>query len=136
MNVFEFTQNLRQEVFCRLGASKIHGVGVFAIRKIPKGTNPMKETRETDFLTITKEEVDSLPKELRRLVVDMCPETDGLFDVPNYSLNEIGVSYYLNHSASPNMATDDGGDFYALCDIEVGEELTVNYGTYGELNLK
>lgn len=121
--------------YCRLRPSPISGVGVFAIRHITKGINPMPEKRETEFVSVPRSEVDALSPELKQLVVDMCPENDGMFDFPNYSLNEMGVSYYMNHSPTPNMGTDDGGDFYALRDIESGEELTVDYGTYGELNL-
>ena len=95
----------------------------------------MKEKRDTEFVSVPKEEVQALPPELKQFVIDMCPENDGKFDFPDYSLNEMGISYYLNHSVTPNMATDDGGDFYALRDIAPGEELTVDYGTYGALNL-
>ena len=34
--------HLVQDVFCRLGASPLHGVGVFAIRPIKKGLNPIR----------------------------------------------------------------------------------------------
>ena len=34
--------HLVQEVFCRLGVSPLHGIGVFAIRPIAKGLNPLK----------------------------------------------------------------------------------------------
>jgi hypothetical protein len=30
-------EHLQTEVYCRLGISKVHGIGVFAIRSIPKG---------------------------------------------------------------------------------------------------
>ena len=33
--------HLQNEVFCRLGSSKTHGVGVFAIRAIKKDLNPL-----------------------------------------------------------------------------------------------
>jgi SET domain-containing protein len=126
--------NLLAFSYCRLQPSPIHGIGVFAIRPIPKGLNPMQELRETDFLSVPKSEVDALPPELKKLAVDMCPENDGVFDFPDYSLNELGISFYLNHSITPNMLEKDG-DFYATRDIEAGEEITVDYGTYGEVNL-
>ena len=44
----------------------------------------------------------------------------------------LGWGSIYNHSFSPNaryekMTNDDRMDFYALCDIETGEEITVNY---------
>ena len=131
----EFIGTLKTYSYCRLKPSPISGIGVFAIRHIVKGINPMPEMRETEFVNVRKERLEDLSDELKKLVIDMWPENDGVFEVPSYSLNEIGISFYLNHSKTPNMDTNDGGDFYALRDIEPGEELTVDYGTYGELNL-
>jgi SET domain-containing protein len=41
-------------------------------------------------------------------------------------------SWYLNHSASPNVAADDALKFYAIRDIRAEEELTADYGSYSE----
>jgi len=125
-------------VYCRLGVSSIHGVGVFAIVPIPKGINPMMETRYVEFSSIPVKEIndsDTILNPIKKLVKDMCPENDGCYEMPNFTLNEIGVSYYLNHSKTPNMDEDGDGNFVANRDIAVGEELTVDYGTYGEMNL-
>ena len=35
--------NLKNNVYCRISRSKIHGVGVIAIKDIPKGINPFKK---------------------------------------------------------------------------------------------
>ena len=106
----EFINDLKTKVFCRIGASKIQGVGVIAVRPIPKGINPMQEDRPCVFETCTRAAI------------------------PNHSLNSCGVAWFLNHSKTPNMEERDG-DFFTLREIAEGEELTVNYGTYGELNL-
>jgi SET domain-containing protein len=134
----EFVEDLKSKVFCRIAPSPIHGVGVFAIRSIPKGINPMQENRTFEFQQVPVKEVmddPDLPASVKKLVVDMNPENDGYFDCPPFSLNEIGVSYYLNHSKTPNMGEDGDGNFITLRDIAEGEELTVDYSTYGELNL-
>lgn len=133
----DFIKNLKEEVYCRIGQSSIHGVGVFAIRDIPKGINPMKEERVFNFDEIPVDDVVSDPgisDPVKTLVKDMCPEEDGKYLTPPFSLNEIGISYYLNHSKTPNMIEVDG-NFETARDIKAGEELTVDYGTYGELNL-
>jgi hypothetical protein len=136
MNKFDFKRDLLEKVYCRLAPSPIHGVGVFAIRPIPKGIDPMQEKRTFEFEEMSVAQVAGLPEPLLKLVRDMCPENDGHFDIPPFSLNEIGISYYLNHSKTPNMRCDEeSGNFFALRDIAAGEELTTDYGSYGELNL-
>lgn len=134
----EFLKDLEQNSFTRLAPGK-YGVGVFAIRKIPKGTNPFKGVLDFKFHKLKVDKVRSNPElteGVKQLVKDMCPEVDGYYYVPSYSINEIGIGYYLNHSSTPNMDETNGGeDFIANRDIEVGEELFVNYGDYSELNL-
>ncbi len=38
----ELIKHLKNDVYCRLGVSKISGIGVIAIKDIPKGTNPFR----------------------------------------------------------------------------------------------
>jgi len=41
------------------------------------------------------------------------------------------VSFFLNHSKSPNCQTkDDGHTFFTITAVPKGMELTVDYGTY------
>jgi len=136
MNLFK--NDLFNHVYCRIQASPIQGVGVFAIRPIPAGINPMQEFRKFDFEEVPVADIASdpdIPETVKKLVKDMCPERDGIYDIPPFSLNEIGISYYLNHSSKPNMECHDDGDFYTMREISTGEELTTDYGTYGALNL-
>jgi uncharacterized protein len=133
-----FIKDLIENVYCRIQPSPISGVGVFAIRDIPQGIDPMREHRSFEFGEVKKSEVmdnPDIPATVKKLVLDMCPERDGVFDIPPTTLNEIGVSYYLNHSKTPNMECDDDGNFKTLVPIEAGTELLVDYLTYGAENL-
>lgn len=136
----KFIQDLKEKVFCRIGVSKIHGVGVIAIKDIPKGINPMQEMKPCKFVVVKghdmKKAFIAAPKAVKDLVVAMCPERtkEDEWDCPANGLNSIGVAWYLNHSKKPNMKEHDG-DFYSIRKIKAGEELTVDYGTYGALNL-
>ena len=138
MTGLEFLKDLEQNSYTRLAPGKF-GVGVFAIRKIPKGTNPFKGVLKLAFHKVKADKIKkppTLPEGQKKLVKDMCPEVDGYYFVPSYSINEIGIGYYLNHSSTPNMDEVNGGeDFVANRDIEIGEELFSNYGAYSELNL-
>jgi hypothetical protein len=133
----QIIESLKEKIFCRLMSSPISGVGVFSIKKIPKEINPFPETRPTQFFGVLADLIHNdhdIPDTVKKLVVDMCPEEDGSFWFPDYSLNELGIGYFINHSKTPNLREEDG-DFFALRDIEPGEEMTVDYSTYGALNL-
>ncbi len=118
-------------VYTRLGRSKLHGVGVFAIRRIPKGTNPF-ETDDSKSMWVKQDRIQNLPPQVRELYGDFGVLRDGRWCVPT-NFNKLTPGWYLNCSKdNPNMACDDALEFYALRDIEEGEELTVDYGTFSE----
>lgn len=132
MNKKQFLKSLG-DVYCRLAPVK-HGVGVVAIRDIPKGTDPFKNCDPFgDVIKISAKELEAsgAPREAIRMVRDYCVRQDGIYFVPNYSIDAIDKSYFLNHSKNFNLVTPDGGEtFVAKRKIEKGEELTVDYDTY------
>ncbi len=117
-------------VSTRLGRSRIHGVGVFAIRKIQKGTKLFPGDVD-DMIWIEKDELGRLPKNTRQLYEDFAVLKDGRYGSP-LSFNRLTPSWYLNHSKTPNVHCDRNYDFTALRTINRGEELTVDYSTYSE----
>jgi len=124
-----------QDCYCRLQPSKIHGIGVFAVRDIPKGRNPFKTLpKYADFgcVRITGDELDALPPKLSELIRSLFIPANGKMYVPTYGMNIIiHLNTYLNHSTKPNMRPRDGYAFFALRKILVGEELTVDYRAFG-----
>ncbi len=136
MDKDQFLHSLR-EVYCRLGCTT-NGVGVVAIRTIPKGVDPFKNCDpHGDVVEISKEDLESFdaPEEAKVMVRDFCALQDGIYHVPNYGIDAIDKSYFLNHSKNPNMVTVDGGEvFVAARDIEPGEELTADYDLYHHTN--
>ncbi|MEI7719819.1 MAG: SET domain-containing protein [bacterium] len=123
------------DVYCRIAATG-HGVGLVAIRPIPKGTDPLKNADPFgNVLKIPKAELDTYPapEEAKTLVRDFCALQDGVYYVPSYGMDALTKNYFLNHSKKPNMVTSDRGEtFFAVRDIKVGEELTADYDTYHE----
>jgi hypothetical protein len=119
-------------VYTRLRPSKIHGIGVFAIRKIKKGTNIFSGD-DADMVWMKKSSLRGLPGEIRRLYEDFAViRNNGIeYGCPK-SFNVLTVGWYLNESENPNVGCDKGFDFFALRDIVAGEELTVDYSTYSE----
>jgi SET domain-containing protein len=132
MDAKEFMESL-DNVYCRLMASK-YGVGVFAIRKIPEGANPFVGCFDGEFVEIPERDVMNLQDPfIKQYIIDIAPLQEGHFYVPECGLQRMDVSFFLNHSKTPNMR-EEGEEFYffAIRDIEIGEELTVDYTTYDD----
>lgn len=134
MNKKRFLESLN-DVWCRLAVTK-HGVGVVAIRPIPKGVDPFKNCDPFgDVMKLPAHELDAsgAPKEAKQLVRDFCALQDGVYFVPTFGIDAIDKSYFLNHSTTPNMETlEDGETFVTARRIKKGEELTANYELYHE----
>lgn len=131
-------ENLNSETFCRIKPSKLHGVGVFAIRDIPKNVNPFRFPSSAcganGYSRIHKDSVQS--KEVRKLLDDFLgQDTRGYYDVPKNGLNSLDLSFYINHSDTPNMKiTEDAKcefvQFKTNRIIKKGEELLIDYREY------
>lgn len=117
-------------VYTRLRPSPLAGVGVFAIKDIPKGTY-IFEPDDEELLSVRKDIVDRLDSELRRLYEDFCVLNGDTYQCPS-TFNKLTPSWYLNSSEQPNVAADDSLKFYAIRDIKAGEELTADYSTYSD----
>jgi len=121
-----------QNTYCRIKPSKIEGVGVFAIRDIPHGINPLPEEKNPKWITLNEEDLKDMPKEVIELIDSFFViEKDKTVEIPECGLNRMDISFFLNHSLNPNMQTKDlGYNFITSRKIKKGEELTVDYGTY------
>lgn len=118
-------------VYTRIKPSLIHGVGVFAIRDIPKDTYIFKGDN-SKMVWANKSVVDKQEPEIKRLYDDFCVIKGDKYYCPD-NFNNLNVGWYLNESKeNPNVACDGNYDFYALRDIEEGEELTLNYSTFSD----
>jgi hypothetical protein len=107
-----------------------HGVGIFAIRDIPKGT--LVFAPDDDRTAIVKREaVESLPEEFKRLYHDFCVLEGDLYTCP-VNFNKLTVAWYANNSDEPNIAPDKSLHFRATRNIAAGEELTSRYKDYSE----
>lgn len=117
-------------VYARIGPSRIHGVGVIAIRDIPAGTRVFRGEDER-VVWVPRARVRRLPKALRALYEDFGMLWRDWLGVPR-TLNMLSVGWYLNHSERPNVEADEDGRFHALRRIRRGEELTADYRTFAD----
>lgn len=130
---------LRNETFCRLMPSKVHGIGIIAIKLIPKGTDPFSNSPDVSLIPISSEEVNALEPAIRDFVKAFCVKEGDNYMVPEVGLTGMDISYFINHSSEPNVeAIKQNGDvvFRTTRDIQPGEELLSNYQTYSDDNIK
>lgn len=129
----EIIDQLKNDIYCRLAPSKFGGVGVVAIRDIPAGIDPFKGCNESEYVEISKEDLDGVDPEVLRLFDDLFVFEEGSYYAPDHGLQAVDISYFLNHSKEANMTAAAGGEvFIASRDIKRGEELLVDYNTYDD----
>jgi hypothetical protein len=132
----ELIKDLEENVYCRLRPSTIAGVGVFAVRDIPKGVDPFKNFLTHRFIDVDPERVFKNPKispEVKELVNDMYAIGDGRLNLWEGGLNALDIGFFVNHSEPANLVSEENGErFIAARDIKKGEELFVNYGEYAD----
>lgn len=115
-------------VYARIGPSRIHGVGVRAIRDIPAGTLVFAGESER-VVWASRAAVRRLPAAIRALYEDFGMVWGDRIGVPP-TLNMLSVGWYVNHSDRPNVEAGDDARFRALRRIRKGEELTADYRTF------
>jgi SET domain-containing protein len=119
-------------VYTRIKPSKIHGVGVFAIRDIKKETYIFPGD-DDELVWIKKNALKGVVRNVKRLYEDFCviQEKGKTYGCPK-NFNKMTIAWYLNHSKKPNVGCDKNYNFFALRKIKSGEELTADYDTYNK----
>lgn len=126
-------EHLNQEVYCKLGVSPVHGIGVFAVRPIPKGINPLKSYLNVKEVDINKKLISDLPKGVRQQIDTFCYYDKKKVSIPTIGLNSFDLAVYLNHSKKPNLRFKKAGVLVSLREIAEGEELFIDYDiSFGE----
>ena len=110
-----------------LDKSKIHGVGVFSKEIIKKGEK-IKEERPEFEMEFDKNKLPSMPLALAKLIDTHAHERKLGSGILVLGLDN---EKYLNHSEEPSV--DDDG--IALKDIEIGDEITIDYKDF-DVNFK
>ena len=126
-------QHLKNELYCKLGVSPVHGIGVFAIRSIPKGVNPLKTYVTGKEVDVPKRDIKRLPLGIKNQIKMFCFYDRKKVCVPEIGMNSFHLSVYLNHSKQPNLRFKHDGSLVTLTRIEEGEELFIDYDrSFGE----
>ncbi|MFA5877757.1 MAG: SET domain-containing protein [Candidatus Staskawiczbacteria bacterium] len=124
--------NNLKATYCCIMPSQIHGVGVFALKDIPKNQNPFRGVAKLKWYKFKISDFKDFGKDLIGMIDGFWGfEKNGEIWIPEFGLNGMDISFFLNNSKKPNVKTiDKGTNFLTLRKIKKGEELTVFYGTY------
>lgn len=126
-NIHEQIARLNATVWCRLGQSQIHGVGVIAIRDIPAGTPLYPSDDYVYELSPSTMTVHGLLPAIRKIVMDR-RQMNGYFRFPSPN-RDADMQCFMNHSKDPNS-----NGHSALRDIKADEEVTESYTQWGGVN--
>jgi len=127
----ELLIELSGNTWVMLKPSPIEGIGVFALRDIPKGCRDMfgKPDADDEWITVLKKEIETLPAHAQFLVGNYCLYDEENYFIPARGFKKMDISLFLNHSDNPNIISISDGDFFeATRDIKNGEELFIDYG--------
>ena len=131
-------KHLENDIYCRIGVSKISGVGVIAIRDIPKGVDPFKTLSKEDenVIELDKDDIKKVDPNVKKIISDFFGNSNSKrFDILASGPNNINVSFYMNHSDKPNIDIIEKSNsnymgFVTNKNIKKGDEITINYNNY------
>ena len=120
-------KHLQTEVYCRLGISPVHGIGVFAIKDIPKGAKPLVSLIKIKEFSFSKKEINKLPASVKKEIRMFCYYDKEEYLIPSIGLNAMNMAFYMNHSKTPNVKYLKNNDIVAIRKIKADEELFFDY---------
>lgn len=131
MNKAALLQELSGNTWVMIRPSPVEGIGVFALRNIPRGCRSMfSAPHDADqWIPVSKAEVEHLPPHARALVENYCLYDADNYFIPGDGFKKMDLVNFLNHSDTPNLVSINDGEFFeATRDILQGEELFIDYG--------
>jgi len=131
---------LKNEMYVKIGVSKIEGVGLIAMKDIPKGIDIGTPPPWSLYMRLKQKFLNEL---LPSNIFEILKDWSGHGDVIDISLTPYDKNHYykyINHSNEPNMhykkrephqlaGVYDYG-MISIKDIKEGEELTVDYNNF------
>ena len=103
-------------------------VSVYAVRNISQGEIIADAASPEEVVFIHLRDFKKLDKLTQAKIKNFCVlDEDQEYCVPT-DLNNMGTSWYFNHSCAPNVAYDKKENFIAERNIKKNEELFLDYG--------
>lgn len=103
-------------------------VSVFAVRNIKAGELIADVDSPEEVVWLAERDFKKLDPVTRKKIIGFCVKDEaGDYCVPA-DLNNMGSSWYFNHSCDANVAYDEKYNFVAARNIKRDEELFLDYG--------
>lgn len=138
MTPFSYIEN---KVYTQIRPSKIQGVGVFAMKDIPKGVDPFEPWEgESGRYPVTEKMLASLDRAVYKHVKDIFlynpdfPSNTDTYVTLTKGCHWIYTTPYYFVNSSESKYNIDKDTFRVTRDIKAGEELLSNYGRYERLD--
>lgn len=111
-------------------------VATFAVRNIKKGDIIADVDSPEETVILPERYFKKLDKITQNKIKSFAVlDEDNEYVLPA-DLNNIGASWYFNHSCVPNVAYDKKGNFIAARHIKKNEELFLDYGLIADQKFK
>lgn len=120
------TDNKQRQIEClnsikvRIGPSKIHGVGVFAMFDIAKGEKLGADLTPAVF-TLTYADLKKLHPDIRDLLLGQWPQ---VINGSRFAYPTTRIQAYINHNENANY---DAQNDIMFKNVKAGTEITENY---------
>ena len=120
-------------LWCKVGVSEIHGVGITALKYIPMGTILTATPKKYEKINMLEYHRDSFCKnQLEYLTSIHCFDPrDRIVIIPETGFNLYWLQSFVNHSSKPNAVmcyiNSTYSDIINIVDIKPGEEITINF---------
>ncbi len=122
MNYKSQIDDLNTWVKTYIAPSKIHGVGVFALRAIPKGQKIYADMA-TKMFTLPHKEFRQLFPEVREKLLEQWPQ---IVNGSHFAFPTTKIQAYMNHGYGDEVNYDAANDV-VLKDISAHTEITEDY---------
>jgi hypothetical protein len=113
----------------------VHGIGVFAIRPIPDGTNIFpNDSQPICWVDVEALDQSGPDEPARRFYDDFGIRQGNRIGCPR-TFENLTPGWYLNEppeGGRANVRADPDFSFFASRDIEKGEELLIDYASFSE----
>lgn len=106
----------------QLKESPIHGIGLFCVGPVPKGTRVWQFHPLFD-LVLDETSVAALPPAMHTFLKMYAYRTVE----SNELIVNLDLSRHMNHADEPNLTSDAESNYYAAHDLAPGTELTCDY---------
>lgn len=129
---------IREHVNVKIAPSRIHGVGVFALKDIKPGEKLFTEWRDnTGWYALNQQQLDFLNGNVREHLYDMFQfgKVDGVWKFNIYLEQDChwifkSPTHWINSCSYDSEPNIDIEKLVSITHIKAGEELLTKYGKY------